>query len=283
MVETQDFKSNVMEVVRRRCSWRTYDGEPLADGKRAALGAFMDWLGPPPFGSRTRFALVDAPPGSTEVKGTYGVIRGARTFIVGAVADGPRALVDFGHHMELIVLRATDLGLGTCWLGGTLRRDAFGSAIGARPGELVPAVSPVGVPVQRRGLVDSAFRMMAGSKSRKPWEELFFDGRLGAPLTEAAAGDLAVPLETVRLAPSASNKQPWRVVLDGGDAHFVLARTKGYAGMVAVDLQLLDMGIAMCHFDLAARSQGLEGDWESRSVSLDLPERTEYCATFVRG
>ncbi|MDD5309196.1 MAG: nitroreductase family protein [Deltaproteobacteria bacterium] len=282
MDSTFGFDARIEDVIRRRCSWRTYDGRPLDDDKRAALAAFMAALGPAPFGSKTRFALVDAPPGTEEVKGTYGVVTGAHTFIVGAVQDGSRALEDFGHQMELIVLKATDLKLATCWLGGTLRRDAFGSSIGVHGGEIVPAVSPVGVSATRRALVDSALRLMAASRTRKPWEELFFDGRFGAPLSTEVAGDLATPLEMLRLAPSASNKQPWRVVVENGDAHLFLERTKGYAAMVAVDLQRLDMGIAMCHFALAARSVGLDGAWQTHHVSLHMPARTEYCATWTR-
>ena len=34
------------------------------------------------------------------------------------------------------------------------------------------------------------------------------------PLTEEEAGDYQFPLEMLRLAPSAVNKQPWRVVAD---------------------------------------------------------------------
>ena len=38
---------------------------------------------------------------------------------------------DFGYVFEWLILRATDLGLATCWLGGTFKRGAFGQAVGA--------------------------------------------------------------------------------------------------------------------------------------------------------
>jgi len=34
-------------------------------------------------------------------------------------------LENFGYRMELIVLHATDLELGTCWLGGTFFTQQF--------------------------------------------------------------------------------------------------------------------------------------------------------------
>jgi len=58
--------------------------------------------------------------------------------------------------------------LQTCWVGGTLRRDAFALAMDAGKDEIVPAVSPVGVARVRRRLSDNLLRWAAGSKNRKP-------------------------------------------------------------------------------------------------------------------
>jgi hypothetical protein len=48
------------------------------------------------------------------------------------------------------------------------------------------------------------------------------------------------------------------------------------------DLQRIDMGIAMCHFDLAARELGLAGTWEASEPEIARPDGlTEYTATWV--
>jgi len=276
------FDTAIGELIRRRRSWRTYDGRPLEDAKKSLMQAFIDNLDPPPFSSRIRMALVDEPAGRAGVKGTYGVIRGASTFLVGAAPQGPRGLEDFGFSFEAAILSATDLDLGTCWMGGTFSRTMFGERIGLRPGEVVPAVSPLGYRADKRGVVDSLFRFSAGSAKRKPWQELFFEGDGRTPLTAASAGAFAEPLEMVRLAPSAANKQPWRLIVDGDAVHFLLERTAGFAGLWAVDLQRIDMGIAMCHFELSAREAGLAGRWESRVPGLTLPRRGEYIISWVR-
>jgi nitroreductase len=71
----------------------------------------------------------------------------------------------------------------------------------------------------------------------------------------------------VRLAPSASNKQPWRVVQQEGRFHFFLQRTKNYPSPVfnqilkLSDLQRIDIGIAMSHFQLSLTAVGLMGKW----------------------
>lgn len=63
-----------------------------------------------------------------------------------------------------------------------------------------------------------------------------------------------------RLAPSASNKQPWRIVKSGNDFHFFEYRTPGHSVRFEYDIQRIDMGIAACHFHLAAIEKDLRGE-----------------------
>jgi nitroreductase len=251
------FSYPIRDLVRTRISIRRYTGEPLSGPARQALTAACSVLRRGPFGAECRFVLLE------RRLGTYGMIRRARAYLAGAVRASDRALEDFGYLLELLVLKATDLGLGTCWLGGTFDRSAFARALGLREGELLPAVSPVGVSSERRDLLEQVIRFGAGSARRLPWPELFFNGRWGLPLEAAEAGVYAEPLEALRLAPSASNRQPWRILRQarGGPFHLFLRRTPGYALAAGSDLQRLDMGIAMAHFDLAAAEAGLRGAW----------------------
>jgi hypothetical protein len=94
-------------------------------------------------------------------------------------------------------------------------------------------------------------------------------------------------LEAVRLGPSASNKQPWRVLRDDGVWDFYLRRTPGYLRSNGGrrdngDLQRADMGIALCHWELTALELGLQGHWsgdrQDRRKTADL---TEYTASWI--
>jgi nitroreductase len=194
---------------------------------------------------------------------------------------------DYGYLMERIILFATDLGLGTCWLGGSFTKSSFAKKISARSDELVPAVTSVGHIADRPRRIDALIRRGAGSDKRLPWSRLFFDGSFETPLAPEAAGDYALPLEMVRLGPSASNKQPWRIVRDGTRWHFFLQRTSGYNEgrgrrmWAAADMQRLDMGIAMCHFELTARELGLEGGWVQDEPAIALgDDLTEYTVSW---
>jgi hypothetical protein len=96
----------------------------------------------------------------------------------------------------------------------------------------------------------------------------------------------------VRIAPSASNKQPWRMLKDKNTKlfHLFLQRTKNYPKMpFGIDMQTLDMGIAMCHFELTCRELAIEGYWQKlksaevlAGISTQLPdEDISYIATWV--
>ncbi len=285
-------QKSVTELIRQRYSCRKYQDKPIDGGEQRLLSDFLCSKSAGPLGARLRFALVaatDRERQSLKGLGTYGVIRGAVGFMVGAAERAPRDLEDYGYLMEDAVLFATDLGLGTCWLGGTFSKSSFAKKIAVTEREVMPAVSAVGY-IAEEGRFGTFIRKRAGSDLRLPWESLFFGERFGEPLTPEGAESYSEPLEMVRLAPSASNKQPWRIVRAGDAWHFFLQRTKGYGEGSLVfrllhlaDLQRVDMGIAMCHFELTARELGLTGEWVIAEPDIKKPDKSiEYTASWKR-
>jgi len=204
------------------------------------------------------------------------------------LCENESALEDYGYLMELIILKAADLGLGSCWQGGTFTKSRFAKKIALNADEIIPAVTSVGYAAQNPRWVDGKIRAAAGSDRRLPWDKLFFDGGFDTPLSKDVADVYAMPLEMVRLGPSASNRQPWRIVKEGDDLHFYLRRTRGYrtnnyAKMLKMaDLQRIDMGIAMCHFELTLQGLGIDGRWVVNDPGIATPnELTEYSVSWV--
>jgi nitroreductase len=273
----------IIETIRARRSCRTYDGHSLDQGSIDELNAFLESNREGPFGGGVLFkllALDDLAAEALKTVGTYGVIKEARYFLLGAVGLRPLAMEDFGYCMEKNILKATAMGIGTCWLAGTFRRSGFARQMNLRKGEVLPAVSPLGHPGESRSLTERFFRFSAGADKRKPWGELFFDGNLDTPLKEEEAGPFATPLECIRLAPSASNKQPWRAVREVTAYHLYLSRTPGYEKFSPdILLQNIDMGIALCHFELAARELGLNGTWRRDASRIAMGD-WEYIVTW---
>ena len=168
------------------------------------------------------------------------------------------------------------------------RSSSFAKKISSNEDEIIPAVTSVGYIAKKPRRLDAVIRRGARADKRLPWEALFFDGEFDKPLTQKAAGDYARPLEMVRIGPSASNRQPWRILKDENTWHFYLQRSPGYRKRRTVklfatsDLQRVDMGIAMCHFELTARELGLEGHWEVSSPKNTVKDSTvEYVASWL--
>ncbi len=279
----------VTEIIQQRFSCRVYLDKPIAEEKRQLLADFVSSLKTGPLGTLARFELVAATEQdrkSLTGLGTYGFIKGATGYIVGAVEPADKNLEDYGYLMERAILFATDIELGTCWLGGSFTKSSFANKISATGEELVPAATSLGYMADKSR--SDAIRRQIGADHRLPRENLFFRKRFGTPLSPEQAGAYAAPLEMARLGPSASNKQPWRIIQDGTAWHFYLQRTRGYGDSLAfkllglADLQRVDMGIAMSHFQLTAAELGLSGQWAVQEPGIEKPDRlTEYIVSWV--
>ena len=259
-------QGSYQEAIRKRTSIRSYTSRDLG---KELIEEINEHISEPingPLGSKIRIKLVYKY--SEENKklklGTYGFISGASYFLVGQIEPGKLSFLDYGYVLEKLILELTDKGLGTCWLGGTFDRGEFSKSIDLEKGSLIPAVSPVGFPTSSRSLGDRIIRLGAGSRNRKEWENVFFMEQPGVPVKAENLGKpLRNALEMLRIAPSASNLQPWRILVRDNVYNFYLHRKPGYGGRFGTaDLQMMDIGIGMSHFELSLREHGPEMKWE---------------------
>ncbi len=271
------FDTPIAQTVRDRRSVRTYSDAAIDDGKMRLLGEACSSVSRAPFGEAARFELVERPfrKGEGVRLSDYGLVRNPRYFLVGAVTSSPTALEGYGYLMEHLVLRATELGLGTCWMG--LFNREFFPDFEVGPDEMFPAIVVVGVPTEKPRLGERVIRAAVRADRRRPWEELFFDGGFAEPLSREVAGAYASALDALRLAPSAGNAQPWRVVRKASDGSLHLFLRNMRRMYYERGLHNIDIGIAMSHLELAARDAGLGGDWRVEPNGISpLPEATEY-------
>ena len=272
----------IEKVIRMRTSIRTFSNIDIEPETKQLIIDYMHSNSVGLFGNKVDFYWIDG--GSDEFKdvklGTYGIISGTKSFMTGKVGNSDKNFEDFGYCMEKLILFCTQLNIGTCWLGGTYKKTAFSEAVGLQEDELIPAVIPVGYFGTKKRTIDKMFRYIAGSDKRKPFDELFFFKTFSGQLSEKEKKTYGFFLEMVRLAPSASNKQPWRVVVSDKVLHFFLKRTPDYAkNILHADLQRVDMGIAISHFELILNEKSIPHRWIVSKPDLDLDEMTEYTAS----
>lgn len=243
---------SIKELIQARHSVRNYNGEQLSEEIINKINSYITNL-TNPFDKTVRIELVRRHTDNESIKlGTYGVIKGADYFLAAACQNDEASLMALGYSLEKVILFCTSLGLGTVWLGGTFKKGDFAKAINLQSDEVLPIVVPVGY----EGGKKSLFAVLAGNnnKKRKDFSQLFFNECFDTPLTESSAGQYFEPLEMLRMAPSAVNKQPWRVLKTDDRIDFYLASNN--------HLSSIDIGIALCHFHLTAIENNLPGKFK---------------------
>lgn len=279
-MKKQYFEQPVDKVIQQRTSVRTYEKKMIAPDTVKLLEQHIAEL-KIPFKNKIKIRYIPSigQPESQKL-GTYGVIKNAPAFLGITVEKGNYDLVAAGYALEEVILYATSLGLGTCWLGGTFKKSAFADIMEVDKNQLLPAITPIGYGQEKGHFAGNLIRKIAGSNSRREWEELFFSEDFYSPLAEEEVVELSAILEGVRMAPSASNKQPWRIVRQGNDFHFYMEKTPGYNEKLGYCIQKVDLGIALCHFRLAAKENGYEVPLSRKHEKAhDLPENIEYIVT----
>lgn len=263
---------NICQLIRERKSVRSFDGRVPEE---ALLEALLRSDVANPFDISVRFRLLHA--------GEHGlvcpVVSGTELYIGGKLRKSPHANEAFGYSFERLVLRAQALGLRTVWLGGTMNRNAYEKAMELENDEMMPCATPIGHGAKKMSVKESIMRKAIRADERLPFSSLFFRDSFDRPLSPAEAGALTEPLEMVRLAPSAVNRQPWRVLLRDGAAHFYLKRAKAFGGG-DLDMQRIDMGIALCHFELTAREAGLQPRFILSDPGI-AADGLEYIASYI--
>lgn len=266
--------NSIQMIIRERKSVRTFNGTPLCQEDRERLVNYISTLDNP-FGIPVTFRFLDA----KECGLSSPVIVGTDLYLAAKVERVPRYEIAYGYSFEKFCLYARSLGIGTVMLAATISRGAFEKAMEVKVNEVLPLASPVGYPAERRSVRENLMRKGIKADSRLPFEELFFDGSFENTLSVDRAGKFAEAFEMLRLAPSAGNKQPWRVVLNGDTVHFY--EKKSLPASALGDIQKVDIGIALSHFDLTLKESGLGGSFLSADPEFSVEDGIEYVISFT--
>lgn len=261
---------NIIEAIHARHSIRTFCGEPLQASVKEALEKAIENTYSP-FEGKVTMRLASVGIGEEFRPSTYGVIRNALDFLLLGFADDKWSAVSGGFRMEQVVLEATRLGLGTCWVGGTFKKGSFAKAADLPQGQTLRAILPVGEAARRTGLLDRILRMAARSYRRRPFGDLFFVNNFSTSLPED--GQFAGPLRLMRVAPSATNSQPWRALVRGNQVDFYYKPG---------NFSLIDMGIGLCHFDIGCREENVTGAFAVNEMPAPAPEDFEYLISYIQ-
>jgi len=247
MINTLQLK----EAIFNRTSIRTFDGNPLTAEHETMLKAYIETIENRTgvFGSIIHVDYFTPKADEFKAVGTYGVIKNAPAYLVVSCKNTMLHMLDCGYVIENFILFLMTLGIGSCWLGGTFKRQQISISSDLEADEFIPILVPIGYENEKKSFTDRAIRTLAKSHGREPFNSRFFQDSIEHIITDEKMIDL---LEHVRIAPSASNKQPWRIIVTKDAFKFYLERTPNYGGdRLGYDIQMLDIGIALAHLNLA--------------------------------
>lgn len=218
-----------LEAIETRISRRTYLDTPIEQTKLQQLNDRII-----KYNGEGDLAMVLIPDGSRAFNGlrkSYGMFKNVRTLIVlkGRKED-PNLKEKLGQYGELLVLEATGMGLGTCWVAGTFDRSSPVLDVGEK--EEMTCVITVGNIAAEQSLKEKLVRGMTHRKTKPA--EAFYQSDIPAPQWFSEG------IRSVQKAPSAVNLQPVKFEYKNGIV-------KAY---VEDDRYLTDLGIAKIHFAL---------------------------------
>lgn len=220
-----------MEAMDERRSRRLYMNQPIEDSVLSKLQILIDSYNAAS-GLSIRF-VEDGSSAFNSFRKSYGLFSGVRSLfvLVGQKTD-PNIKEKAGYYGEMLVLDATMLGLGTCWVGGTFETKSLLTHLNDE--EELLCVIPVGY-VEALSFKEKMVHQMVAGKSKSVEELLRSEEEIPEIILNG--------MKAVQKAPSAANRQPVRFQYEKG----ILTVSTDDDGK----FNLMDLGIVKAHFELA--------------------------------
>lgn len=243
-----------IEDLAKRRSVRSYVPKPLLDSDRKTLEALITDINTHEAGMHLQL-FTDSGAPFEGFRRSYGMFRGVKNYVALVVDNSyPFMREKAGYYGEQIVMKAVELGLGTCFVGGTFSSGHVDARV--RAGEELLCLIVLGYADEAHtSLAARLSRKIAKRRSKKP--EDFFKSDISLLEAEKLFPALGQGLEAVALAPSALNKQPVEIGIasDSSEALNGSANSVSEDGVTVTatvpednPMQLIDLGIAMFNF-----------------------------------
>ncbi|MGF7145542.1 hypothetical protein HNQ56_003985 [Anaerotaenia torta] len=226
-------------AIESRVSRRKFEKEPITDREKENIMTLIHQLNEA--SGLTMTFLEDGSSAFGKLRKSYGLFTNVRSLILMKGKKEDKDLKEkIGYYGEDFVLAVTDLGLGSCWVGGTFDKEG----LTVDSGEELACVVVVGK-VAAPSLTEKVVRSATHRKGKSMGERIVSDH----PLPQWVQNGM----EAVLLAPSAKNTQK---VMFQYENNTLSARIANDYSM-----DLIDLGIAKKHFEIGAEAE-VKGKFE---------------------
>lgn len=216
----------MMDIIRSRHSVRQYLDKPIPQEIRRQLDDFAAALNSE--GSLHIQIFYDEPECFNSRMAHYGKFENCNNYIVMVGKKAPDLDERCGYYGELLVLKAQELGLNTCWVALTHGKSK--AAVRADEKEVIVISLGYG---KTQGVAHRGKTASDVSNFTSDTPEWYKRG-----------------IESALLAPTAINQQKFRFEQNGN-------RVTAKAGLIGTCLKI-DLGIVKCHFEIGAGKENFE-------------------------
>ena len=268
-------KMTIIETIKKRYSCRTFNQAKLNLADKSILEMYIRENGKLCNNEIINLSIIEKVGEVKPMKLDYGMIQGHNTYILGVSKSTANSRVNYGYLMEKVVLKATEIGLATCWIG--VFDENYFNEITLENSYTIPSIVIVGYSKERQTSLDKFVRFNLKATKRLEWEKLFFNYQSQTPLRSDLIRNYAESLEMVRLAPSSGNTQPWRIFFDERTNEFHFFKKPINKKYEEKGLHDIDLGIALAHFELTSLYNNLSGKWiKHKNEEVKMTDELQY-------
>ena len=247
-------KTGFYSCIFKRKSIRNYDLTPLDDVTLSEISEYLHSLKPMYDDIKTELKIVS----SDDVKRRMMKEAPHYIAIFSEVKEG--YLTNIGFMLQQVDLFFSANGLGSCWQG---------------------------IPAPNKKLLKSSnlefVIFIAFGKPKDPGSlhrsnVLEFKRKLLSEITDIIGADEL--MEAARVAPSATNSQPWFFTGNTNIIHVYSVKPGLIKGLIVKKYIPIDVGIAICHLQIAAEHLGKRAEIVfDKTAKMNAPRGREYIAS----
>lgn len=233
-----------LSLLEERHSVRSFSETPVEPAVLNKLKAAVTMVNTHEQGMKFQI-ITDDPEPFKSFSRSYGMFINPRNYIA-AVVDvaTPDAYERAGYFAEQIVIRAVEIGLSTCFVGGTYTASSVKAQL--RAGEKILFLILFGYPEEKRRPLEKMMVKFVHRKKMGP--EKFFIPEDDYEVAKGKFPELEEGMKGIACAPSALNRRPARVFVKRENGKDVLCAKVDKPDDNGL---LIDLGIAKFNFNYA--------------------------------
>ena len=240
-----ELRNHWIDAIDKRISRRTYLDKEIKDSDILSLVKLIDEIN-----AESKLHIQFIKNGEDAINGfkaSYGMISGVKSFIA---LVGNKEIEDFkqklGYYGEMIVLQATSLGIGSCWVGGTYDKSKCKKYMKFKENEELVCIIALGYTPKDLSIKEKVVKSF--NKKNTSVNDILTSSQKDMYSWVESGVEFALK------SPSALNKKEIAYEIEDKKVKAVIStKNHGY--------EEIDLGISMLHFQLGAYSEGYKGSW----------------------